>query len=240
MVKFKYLLKAIDNDIKSHQHLRLPKPVSKTFNWFHNKFCNDKIQDKEMGVITNGNGKIGLFLKGDYDSITLDWDRIKEAYLENGELHLTHNHPREEIYTVAECLSDGDVAQLFRTVRVDGEDMFALKSISCESANGSRMTLTRGDHFKMENYADVMDLQKEMWDYWQNYREEYYNYKLALPKRFNDFDSYEDWQDYAHKEAIREIGRFEQTPEFKKLQKRFRALDCKLTYTYPFDYRIHG
>ena len=247
MVNLETLTRAIEYELeKSHQHLKLPQQPKYTFNYFHNRFCNERIQEKELGIAVRADGKICNFVKGDYESITLDYDGIKNSYDRYGELHFTHNHPRESGRIVAECLSDGDVANLFRQIvtwdKETGEIMhvYPFKSMSCESANGSRMTLVRGDKFKMENYTNVMELQKELWNYWDSYQENYYNAKMngQLPKSTSDFSSWDEYNAYAHNEAIKKLGRFEQTPEFRDLKKRFRKLDCRLTYDYPFPYRI--
>ena len=208
MVQIEIINKSItDAIIKCSQGLNLNNSVKKVFDKFHNETCGKKIRKTEKGFLTDNEGNILYEPKGNKKEVNVDWSKVQDLYEEYGDLHFTHNHPRDGVKYVAECLSGGDIDCLFMTYRPYGkrpdgsegylvgeEGVYYTKSISCESANGSRMTLVRGD-----NYAD----------------------EIA-----------------AHKEALKQVGVFEKNKEFKDIQKAYRDIDCKLTYTFPVTYEV--
>ena len=120
--------------------------------------------------------------------------------------------------------------------------VFIEKSISCESPNGSRMTLVRGDNFKVEDISDTLNLANKLSDYFSEYEASYYlkSRYIASKHPYSDDYTYTEYVDYINKLTFKEIGEFHQTNEFKSIQKDFRRLNCKLTYAFPKEYKVEG
>lgn len=255
MVQIEIINKSItDAIIKCSQGLTLNNSVKKVFDKFHNETCGKKIRKTEKGFLTDNKGNILYEPKGNKKEVNVDWSKVQDLYEEYGDLHFTHNHPRDGVKFVAECLSGGDVDCLFLTYRPYGkrpdgsegylvgeEGVYYTKSISCESANGSRMTLVRGDNFKRENENEATSLGRKLSDYWDKYTEDYYNIRMKLfsDAKMEDFNGdVRAMSEYAHKEALKQVGVFEKNKEFKDIQKAYSDIDCKLTYTFPVPYEV--
>ena len=261
MVRYDYILKAIDNELsKSHQrlsvHLSFPQ-VESTFDSFHNDTCNEKRLKRENGILTNNKGERLLFfrrgkwrdyLDGTEHSVSeWDWYDILNHHQDEGDLHFTHNHPRGDKDIVAECLSSNDVQCLLYGREVTDPNTgknyidFPLKSMSCESSNGSRMTLTRGDKFKLENHDKAIRLSKELEECWSDYLMKYRAKKIQIIEKVpkGKFNNKEDLNQYVMKQAVKELGTFEKTTVFKDIQKDFRKIDCQLEMSYPKDYTVN-
>ena len=237
---------------KSHQHLRLPSGVIETFNKFHDKTCGEKIRKTELGLFTDSEGNEILTKRGGKTSITWDTRTVHDAFKEHGELHMTHNHPRtngEGMRSVAECLSTTDIDTFLRdyTYSVDGgqtlfdKPVFIEKSISCESPNGSRMTLVRGDKYKIEDYNDAMDYAFELSDAFFIYEGDFFTNLQKMKENYpydNNKYNYSDYCQFLTKKTINKLGRFEDSDKFKSIQKDFRRVNLKLTMTYPSDYNV--
>lgn len=250
MVQYKHIIQAIEEDInKSHQHLLIPKTVEKTFDKFHEETCGEHISKKEHYIASNNQGDIQTILHGDEDSVPINWMGACQHYDETGEpLHDTHNHPRNGQKVCAECLSSKDIDNLF--LKYDGSEFFdeplydepvyPFKSTSCESANGTRMTLVRGDKFNPKNEKKAHKLGVKLEKYWSDYYDEYYSYanKIASKTTIDEWKkimkddtlTYEEYNKYIHAQTIKKVGVFEQNKEFKDIQKEFRSLDCRLSY----------
>ena len=268
MVKQKTIIRVIDTYLdKSHQslsiHLSFPK-VEQAFNDFHKETCDNKIRKTEKGVIIDKDGN-KIYEKTDRSRDHVSWNtsKLKDLYDDYGELNLAHNHPRGDDRIVAECLSFGDINFLFAHKhrpygkRPDGsegflteEPVYILKSISCESPNGSRMTLTRGDKFNRENEGKATALGSSLEHKYVEYMHNYFSAKSEIRKSITpeqldkefrkpngsmDFDKY---REYLSQEALKKVGRFEDSKEFKQIQKGFRENDCLLTMDFPYDYTV--
>ena len=259
MVRLNSLIQVISNELeKSHQslsiHLSFPQ-VEKTFNKFHKETCNEKILKTEKLIATDKNGK-KIYQNSDnsQNSVSLDNDKLIDLYEKYGELFITHNHPRGEERIFSECLSSEDVISLFRTYesneRIDDngnveKETYPIKSVSCESPNGSRMTLTRGDHFKAENEPNMKSLGKKLEQEYMNYMEEMQGVRRQIMAEGNismkneegrlDLEGFHEKLD---KETLKRMPKFEETPSFKTLQKEFRENDCMLTMDYPEEYQF--
>ena len=260
MVRYDYIIKAIDNELrKSHQRLSVHlsfSEVEHTFDEFHKQTCKDKILKKENGILTNSKGERLKFLrKGKWKDFMdgnancvedWDWFDIWNHYQNEGELHFTHNHPRDK-NIVAECLSESDISCLLhhRTAWDEKTDSpvteFPLKSMSCESANGSRMTLTRGDHFTTSNQKKAESISRDLVACWRDYIMKYHKEKIRVLENAptDVLGSRKMADEYATKQAIKNLGTFEKTPMFKEIQKDFREIDCLLEITYPEDYTVN-
>ena len=131
----------------------------------------------------------------------------------------------------------------------NGDLIPIVKSISCESYNGSRMTFTIGDDFNSStvNQGRVYDLANKLKDYYLNYESNFYDaynqvqadYLKSLDegvRPLDNFKSEEDYLKFLDDETFKKIGVFEKNDEFKDIQKGFRDLNCKLTYTFPKPY----
>ena len=238
-----YIIKAIEEYVKSHQHLKLYESLLPKFNKFHEYTCITRQMKSEKGLICDNNGNEVYTKTGSKHRITIPDYVIDDLYEKNGELNITHNHPSIS-QPPAECLSSADVDFLFQEREnysmITGETdyYYPLKSMSCESPNGSRMSLVRGDYFKHENVYAAMGLgdklQKEYNSYIERYAKDYHNVMDSLDiKDYNDAN--EMYHDCA-KKTLKRIGRFEDSAEFRKLKRDFRKLDCRLSVTYPYDY----
>lgn len=268
MVKQKTIIRVIDEYLdKSHQalsiHLSFPK-VEKAFNDFHKETCDKKIRKTEKGIVVDKDGN-KIYEKSDRRKGSVSWSisKLKDLYDEYGELNMTHNHPRGDDRIVTECLSAGDVRFMFLNKhrpygkRPDGsegfltdDDVYLLKSISCESPNGSRMTLTRGDKFNKANESKVLSLggklENTFVDYMSKYyktrnevrngiSEEQFNKQFRKPNGAMDFDKFHN---YISQESLKKVGRFEDSKDFKEIQKEFRENDCMLTMDFPYPYTL--
>ena len=230
--------------VKCSQGFRLNKSVVAAFDRFHDETCNpDNPRKTEKAIVTDKDGNILYSKNGGQHSVNIDSREIENLHKEYSELHMTHNHPR---VMVQESLSSADVRMLFEQ-SLDGE--YTYKSISCESPNGTRMTLVRGDGFKSENLTSANILGADLQEFSNQYESEFYNSVRRLqqehPYENRSGESmvdagkrYYEYVDYLQNLALKEIGVCEKHPRFKELQEKFRDIDCKLTYTYPRDYNI--
>ena len=255
MISKEIIIKSLDDAIvKCSQGYSLNNKVTASFDKFHDKTCGKKLRKTELGCVTDDTGNVLYNPKGNKHELNkFSWTTVYDLYDEHGELHLTHNHPRDNVRTVAECLSSGDIDCLFETYRPYGkredgsegylvgeEGIFPLKSISCESGNGTRMTLVRGDNFKHENISEAEKLGRELSDYWYDYHTQYYELasKIVSDSNILDFPNANEFNKYVHNEAIKKVGVFEKNSQFKDIQKKFSKVDCKLTYNFVDTYKI--
>lgn len=247
MVKYKHIIQAIEYNLtKSHQHLRIPKQVKLTFNRFHEETCGEEPSPNESCIVCNEKGRVVYTdTTHEREYVELDMDEIIEQYEDDWktpqQLHLTHNHPMN---LPSVCLSSGDIETFMYSyypndlVEFQGEQ-FPLRSISAESSNGGRMTLVRGDYFKAEDKDIIISLGKELWDNNSKYLHSFYKMKKnIMDKHKSEFDNTEDLSNFANRMCIEKMGKFEQSKEFKKIQKQMREHNCSLSVTYPFDYDL--
>lgn len=245
---YELILNVIEEEIiKCSQGITVPKLVLEYFNDFHERTCNkEKYLPIERVEIYSKEYSLAYHNQGTLDSCDLDWDTIIDQY-ENDwhnllDLHLTHNHP---LLMCANSLSQGDIECLFysyfpSSMSEELEGLhYPLKSVSTESPNGSRMTLVRGDNFNVDDEDRVIELGGELEENCKNYVFSFYGKKGQIMEKYKDnFDNVDDLKVYANRKCISEMGRFEQSKEFKKIQKEMRKLNCKLTVSYPTDFEI--
>ena len=223
---------------KSHQHLTIRNNnVKKVLNDFAHSTRNRKT---EKGLFITSSGEIAFSKNGSKRSVSFTENEIKDTYKEYGELHIEHNHPdmvKNVKLPYTETLSMADMNLLtFRTRFYDdhngwGDYEYPFKSITAEGTNGSRMTLVRGDYFTEENHEDFDNAMKKLNKEYVNYQELYSNTRSDFLHKIsaNDFDSDDEWRKQLHKETINKIGDFEDSREFKSIQKDFRNANMRLT-----------
>ena len=261
MVKYEYLIRAIEEEfIKSHQRLLLPKPIKNSFNKFHKETCEDKYLKKERIIITDKDGNVVYEKTGGKTSVRFPSNRELDAlYQKYGDLYVDHNHPREGSRRVAECLSQDDMLKIFSITPlfVEGQykpidNVHTIKSVSMESPNGSRMTLTRGDYWdklEREDQFNTRQLCSKLQKEYVNYMEEYINKREEVTeqttadeaRQFLDDDYHfrsRDFRNYLSEQTMKKMERFEDTETFKDIQKQFRKYNCKLVVEYPSEYKV--
>ena len=242
--------KSFDDAIyKCSQGYTLNKQVIATFDKFHDETCGKKPRKTEKAIFADEKGNIVYQKNGGEHKVNPDWKKVNEAYIENGELHITHNHPRR---LVEECLSTSDIHNIYKEVYVEGEGWkYPIKSISCESPNGSRMTLVRGDNFSGKDVTDVNMLAERLEEYSNAYESKFYDTVFKLKEEhpyesvvdedaMTSIQRYDSYVGFITDSALKEIGAFEKGDEFKEIQKGFSDANCKLTYTFPreFNFKI--
>ena len=258
MVKYATIIKVVEEDLsKSHQHLRLNPKVIPDFNRFHEETCGKKIRKTEKGIFCDNEGNRIYFtrngrrvdgINGTSKRVSIDMGELYLYYREHGEMHLTHNHPRESGFP-SDCLSVNDIKTLLSSYDMGGlwDETptlgYPIKSMSCESPNGQRMTLVRGDKFKHENYDRAIEIGGELKGAWDQYIKKYRDSKWEHFQIIEQNGKPEGIpeggiHDFIVKNALKDVGFFEKSPEFKKIQKQFREIDCKLMVSYPSEYRV--
>lgn len=249
MISREVILKAFDNTIKSHQHLRLNGKCLPVFDAFHDKHCGKKPRKSEISVWVDSEGNDVFTKKGTKNRVGFTEREIRENYEKYGEMNVTHNHPRDNLRPPIECLSDGDVAFILDShSHFDGDTgvnttFYPFKSISCESSNGSRMTLVRGDKFAnntREQNSKVREARKELQNYFQSYYDNYYETMSKVRQDYNmdDFPNYVEYRNTIIAKTFEQTGYFEKSSKFKEIQQKFREGNCKLTMTQPRDFQV--
>lgn len=244
------ILKVLDTTIKSHQHLRLNSRCLPVMDDFHDKHCGKKPRKSEVAIFVDKNGDEVFTKKGNKTSVNFTDKEIKDAYEDYGELNVTHNHPRGNLRPCAESLSRPDVMLLKEKVELYGKredgsegvlgEFYPFKSISCESSNGSRMTLVRGDKFSSNDEDLLFKASRRLEDYHEDYYVKFYETmsNIRSNTNLNDFDSYEDFENAINKATFSKMGMFNENKEFKDIQRMFRDANCKLTMTQPREFQI--
>lgn len=247
MATYDYIMRAMgEYVIKCSHRLTLTKKIINSFNKFHEETCGNNIRKTEKGFITDAEGNPIYEKNGTKNKVKFSTKTLVNLYEEYGELYMTHNHPRflgkGSKREIAECLSVADISIVLDKDGVPNghggmDETFLVKSISCESANGSRMTFTRGDFYKEENNSKVMSIARDLDKAYWNYMDDYYSSVYGNLSKYMETMSYVEACQKVDKDFIESKGRFEQTTEFKNLQKRFRDYDCRVEINYPYTYR---
>lgn len=253
MVEKKIISKTIGEAIlKCSQRLSINKNTGlmTTMEQFRKETCNPKKPRKtEKGILVNTDGEVLIETKGNKTSVTYNSQDIIKSFEQNGELHVEHNHPLYENPYLPVFLSGEDIWRLrdkvnqYKNGVYSGD--FVFKSITAEGANGTRMTLVRGDNYSDEDNNKLSDLIK---DYENEIISEYKKYdvsnkEFSVSEKFYEirdkwFDEHPDvdsitdeqrLQFYA--EAEKQVfKRFDPTPIFRKYKKSFRELNMNLTW----------
>ena len=240
--------------IKCSQRLRITSnnPLMNTFTQFRKETCNPKKPRKtEKGLILNNNGEILIEKKGNKTSVEWKNHEITKGFEENGELHVEHNHPLYENPKLPVFLSGDDIIRLrdkinqYKNGVYSGD--FVFKSITCEGANGTRMTMVRGDNYTDKDNDKLLKL---IDDYENEIISEYNKYDITNNKDFlishkfyeirdKYFDEHPNINSITDEQRLEFYGQaekeifkdFDPTPIFKKYKKSFRKLNMNLTWT---------
>jgi len=230
-------------EYKSHQHLTIRN--SKVIGAL-DKFAESTQNRKtEKGVLIDANGNEVYSKNGGKASVEFTCN-FRDLYEKYGELHMEHNHPSvDKDPRFIECLSVEDMLNLPMTVnQADGRgglwEEYCLKSITAEGANGTRMTLVRGDYYTDDNHKTFVDAVHELNKIHDDYMYNKYSKtqqrildKLVSESRQKNgnektLERIDDLYEQSTSEALKEIGTFESSKEFKDVQKKFREANCKL------------
>ena len=243
MINKEIISKSIDNAIyKSHQHLTLNDKVTATLDKFHKETINRKT---EKGLLINDKGEIVHSKNGKKDEVDI-WNGADERslYEENGALHIEHNHPSvSKDFPFTECLSWEDTTCITHEVGIaDGrgnlDKKYSIKSITAEGANDSRMTLVRGDFFSEKDTKLYDEACRELPASWNKYVEKFsevrqniYEKSVEDSKKKNGVEetikNISEIDKESGQRAIKELGLFEKSDDFKSIQKKFREANCK-------------
>ena len=246
------ITKAI-HTIKCGQNLRITgnTRLMNTLAKFRKETCNPKKPRKtEKAIIINNNGETVIDKKGDKNSVTWNSNEILKAFTENNELHIEHNHPLYENPKLPVFLSGDDIIRIrdkigqYKNGIYTGDYVF--KSITCEGANGTRMTLIRGDNYKD---TDNTKLQEIIADYQKELITEYTkhdttNTEYTITRKFYEirdkyFQEHPDIQTITdeqvtkfYQQAENQIYKnFNPYPIFQKYKKQFRKINLNLTWS---------
>lgn len=237
--------KSIDDAIvKCGQRLTLNSKVTSVLDKFAKETINRKT---EKGLLINDNGEIIHSKNGSKHKVEI-WKGIdyRGLYEEHGALHVEHNHPSiTKDFDYTECLSDDDMLNVISKVKqADGRgglwEEYLVKSITAEGTNGSRMTLVRGDNYSDDDEKLFQEARRELTESYDDYVHNKYSNKYntirdelineSREKYGNDetLRRLDELDKEASKRAIKELGIFEKSDNFKKIQKKFRDANCKL------------
>ncbi len=260
MVQFNNILLAIDGYVeKCNAKVRVPVKVKKVFDKFHKETCgtgsDSEPLEYERLFVCDENGKLIVTENGEKASVKMPWSTIiSYDDATDTELYLTHNHPKTyAVNNFVETLSNADIENLFLTYKIEdgviqkrrglnesteGDFKYAIRGVSCESPNGSRMTLVRTNNFDYHNLDKVLKLSKDFVSYNIRQNEEYFD---VYEKKFQNgddslFESFDDFDNHCLRETIKDVGAYEKSDKFKSFQKRFKDLGMDLTMEFPSEY----
>lgn len=230
MVKYKTILKIINETVKTHDGTSLGR-IRTQLNKIAEKIREKK---KEQAYILDENGNIIQHKQGTKNEVELDTETLKNQK----NLHITHNHPSEiTLDDIPTTLSHADLLML-NTTNNDGDYIF--RSISAEAPNGTRITLIRNNKFDESNEYDYQFAVNKYSRASTQYK------KLILQKTeeamFNKVQQYKtdhpneriphmELEVETRKEVIKEIGSLNSYLEKEGVLKSFEDCNCKLRIT---------
>ena len=232
MVKYKTILKVINESVKTHDGTSLGK-IRHSLDKIAPKIRNKK---KEQAYIIDEYGNIIQHKKGTGDSVEIDEDTLKEE--KHKGLHITHNHPSDlTLDDIPTTLSHADLL-ILNTKNNDGDYLF--RSISAENPNGTRITLIRNNKFNESNEDDYhMAVNKYF-----NSSIQYKHLILQKTKQIMYGKVQQYKSDHPHesiphmkmeietrKEVIKEIGSLKGYLKKEGVIKSFEDCNCKLRIT---------
>ena len=192
MVDILFVVKSIDDAIWKCSTRRigsnsLNNKIKGTLNKFAEKTKNNTI---EQGLIIGGNGEELDWHDGTYENVSYDEDDVINALDKNNgkDLVFEHNHvgsfidkrqsEEDELEDLVQSnmptlLSMPDIQIFFETTEYNGKKITPFKSITADSTNGTRMTLTRidGDGEDLTNnhvLKNISDSRYEVNEAWKN------------------------------------------------------------------------
>ena len=208
----------------------LSNQIKHTLNNFAEKTKNNKI---EQGLIIGNNGQELEWSDGTYENVGYDEDTVKKALDNNDgkDLHFEHNHvgsfiDKEKKFdemiqlNMPTMLSLPDVDTLFEHMNYNGQEVIPFKSITADSTNGTRMTLTRIDkdgedltnNHVLKNISDskydVHEAWKNMYSRWATFFNQYNNNLKVFNANWMNGERYQ--------QSMREWNESSQTEEDRK------------------------
>lgn len=222
MIDKNLILKSLDDAIsKCRRSIRvgmssLSNQIKGTLNRFADKTKNNTIEE---GLIIGTDGSELLWSKGTYENVSYDEEDVRKALdMNNGkDLFFEHNHVGSFIdndkkfedmlqLTVPTLLSLPDMNTLFETLEYNGVKITPFKSITADSTNGTRMTVTRIDNegedltnnHVLKNVSDskymVTEAWKNMYSRWATFFNQYNKNLKVFAINFRT-EHYQDYYD---------------------------------------------
>ena len=232
MVKYKTILKIINETVKTHDGTSLGK-VRNNLNRFARKYNQ---LDHEEASIYNADGKeIKHLTQNESDQV--DLNKITEQLDNEGVTgcHIDHNHPILHYADVIPSpLSIPDMDML-RIKNKNGDYIY--QSISCESKNGYRMTLIKNKNFNEQDeklfQIETSHFNESCNDYYEAFRKHSKDWSHAHAKEYHEKGyTLEEFRKESIKQTISELGTFEDFIFHERgYDKAFKNCNCKLRIT---------
>ena len=232
MVKYKTILKVINESVKTHDGTSLGK-IRTSLDKIAPKIRNKK---KEQAYILDEDGNIIQHKRGTKNGVEIDEDTLKEEKHKN--LHVTHNHPSDlTLDNIPTTFSEDDMEALLTK---NNDDDYLFRSISAESPNGTRITLIHNNNF---NEADENNYRNAM----GKYIAKSFQYKTLILQKTKQimYDKVQQYKaDHPHesiphmkmeietrKQIIKEMGGLDDYFKKEGVFKAFEDCNCKLRIT---------
>lgn len=215
MVKYKYIIKAIDEEVKCRTTgTNFTNQLRKSLTDFTEEYGNEPVEHLAI-YDREGNLVIDKVQEGDWHSVSLDEKETQKLIEENKtDLHKIHNHPTDEVTDpLPTCFSYNDYKS---SLIKNSEDEYIFRSTTCVSSNGSSMTLTKSNDFPTGKYKIFSEeeamihgmnyISRQHTSYLEMYKN---NYIMNARKETGKIEGYEN-MDYFERESIIK------SPEFRK------------------------
>lgn len=228
--------------VKCSDGWNLSTKVRSTFN----QFAKDtrSLTHEEL-IMCDKQGNIVFSKKGDNHSVNISDDEDKELWSNYQDLDVDHNHPTVTGKDVTTCLSWEDMENPIKynlgdkIGEHDYEEVYLVKSVTAEAPNNSRMTLIRNHQFNItENGESYQKAREELVKVNSQYKNKFtdavldycINHVIEFKEKHPDAHVREsDFRDEAEDYVIKQLGKFEETNDFKRVQKLFKDANCNLT-----------
>lgn len=232
MVKYKTILKVINESVKTHDGTSLGT-IRTSLDKIAPKIRNKK---KEQAYILDEEGNIIQHKRGTGDSVEIDTDTLQ--YENQKGLHITHNHPSDlTLDDIPTTLSHADLL-ILNTTNNDGDYIF--RSISAENPNGTRITLIRNNKFNETNEYDYHMAVNKYFNISIQYKQLILQKtKQAMYNKVQQYKADHPHESIPHmkmevetrKEVIKEIGSLSNYLKKEGVIKSFEDCNCKLRIT---------
>ena len=232
MVKYKTILKVINEAVKTHDGTSLGK-VRNNLNKFAQKYNQ---LDHEEASIYNAEGKEIRHINQDQDT-QVDLNEITEYLNKEGitGCHIDHNHPILHYADVIPSpLSIPDMDML-RIKNDKGEYIY--QSISCESKNGYRMTLIKNKNFSPKDekrfQIETDHFNESCNAYYEAFKKYNKDWSHAHAKEYHEKGyTLDQFRKESVKQTVKELGTFEDFIFNERgYDKTFEDCNCKLRIT---------
>lgn len=228
--------------VKCSDGWNLSTKVRSTFN----QFAKDtrSLTHEEL-IMCDKQGNVVFSKKGDNHSVGISDEEDNMLWSNYRDLDVDHNHPTVIGKDVTTCLSWEDMENPItvgtgkKIGEHEYEDVYLCKSVTAEAPNGSRMSLVRNYNFNLlsdgDNYENARgELVKANSQYKNKFTDAVLDYCINHVIEFKEKhpDAHvreSDFRDEAEDYVIKELGKFEETSDFKRVQKLFKDANCNLT-----------